>query len=220
MDLLNSLESLLPTYEVVLPFSKEKVTFTPFRVKDAKNISIILQEDNKKLALNALVDLLKTNSRGTNPLELCLADAEFLFLQIRSKSVDERLNLVYNEEKIQVYIFDIQTRNEIATKSIQIANDVHVEMETPTIKDLLKLKSLDKEDIIKACIKKVIVRGEIFHVNKFVTEEIQKLIDNLPMNVMPKFDEFLKLQPELFVELQTKEGNKEVSGFLSFFTYR
>jgi hypothetical protein len=220
MDLLNSLESLLPTYEALLPFSKEKVTFTPFRVKDAKNISIILQEDNKKLALNALVDLLKTNSRGTNPLELCLADAEFLFLQIRSKSVDERLNLVYNEEKIQVYIFDIQTRNVIATKSIQIANDVHVEMETPTIKDLLKLKSLDKEDIIKACIKKVIVRGEIFHVNKFVTEEIQKLIDNLPMNVMPKFDEFLKLQPELFVELQTKEGNKEVSGFLSFFTYR
>ena len=43
MDLFNSLENLLPHYETVLPFSKEKVSFTPFRVKDAKNISIILQ---------------------------------------------------------------------------------------------------------------------------------------------------------------------------------
>ena len=46
-NILQSIEKLMPRYEAELPFSKEKVTFTPFRVKDAKNISIILQEENK-----------------------------------------------------------------------------------------------------------------------------------------------------------------------------
>ena len=217
MDLFNSLENLLPKYETVLPFSKEKVSYTPFRVKDAKNISIILQEDNKKLALTSLVDLLTTNSKGTN---LCIGDAEYLFLQIRSKSVDERLNLIYNKEKIQVFISDIKTRNSIISETIQLTDVVNITVETPTIQDLLKLNTLEKDELIKASIKKISVGGEIYYVNKFVTENLQKLIDNLPMTVLPKLDEFILKQPELFVTLQTQEGDKEVSGFLSFFTCR
>jgi hypothetical protein len=220
MDLFNSLENLLPKYEPILPFSKEKVSYTPFRVKDAKNISIILQEDNKKLALTSLVELLTTNIKGTNIMNLCIGDAEYLFLQIRSKSVDERLNLIYNKEKIQVFISDIQTRNNIISEIIQLTDDVNITVETPTIQDLLKLNTLEKDELIKASIKKISVGGEIYYVNKFVTENLQKLIDNLPMTVLPKLDEFILKQPELFVTLQTQEGDKEVSGFLSFFTCR
>ena len=81
-DLFKSLSSLLPKYETTLPFQKTTVVFTPFKVKDAKNISIVLQEDNKKLALNALVNILKTNTENADIMNLCLADAEFLFLQL------------------------------------------------------------------------------------------------------------------------------------------
>jgi hypothetical protein len=55
MELIEKLKMAFPSYEVELPYSKQIVKFNPFRVKDAKNISIILQEDNKKLALNALI---------------------------------------------------------------------------------------------------------------------------------------------------------------------
>lgn len=220
MNLSTSLEALLPIYETLLPFSKEKVSFTPFRVKDAKNISIVLQENNKKLALIAMLELLKTNAKNVNVNNLCLADAEYLFLQIRSKSVDELLNLIYNKERIQVYIPDIKGRNQIKDQVIQLNNNTYLTLETPTIKDLLKLESLEKEDLIKACIKKVTVNGEIFHTNKFVTEEITNLLQNLPLNILPKFDEFIKNQPELFVMMKTQEGEKEVSGFLNFFSYR
>ena len=104
MDSFPSLEALLPQYETLLPFSNEKASFTPFRVKDAKNISIVLQEENKKLALQSMVELLKTNTKGVNVLDLCLADAEFLFLQIRSKSVDERLNLIQSRKSSSLHI--------------------------------------------------------------------------------------------------------------------
>lgn len=220
MELIESLQKLLPTYETTLPFCKKVVKFQPFKVKDAKNISIILQEENKKLALNAMVDLLKNNSTGVNILELCLADAEFLFLQIRSKSVDEKLNLIFNNEKISVFIPDISYRNEIKTDNIHLSSEITLVVETPTIKDLLKLETLESIDLMKAIIKKVTTNGEIFYVNKFVTEEIKMLLDNLPMNVIPKLEVFLKTQPELYVILKTQSGDKEVSGFLSFFTFR
>ena len=220
MDILNSLESLLPKYQTILPFSKQTVSFVPFRVKDAKNISIILQEENRKLALTSLVDILKTNVKDINILDLCMADAEFLFLQIRSKSVDEQLNLIHNKEKIQVPISDIYGKNDISSQTIHLTNSVNLVLETPTIKDLLKLPSLDKENIIQACIKKVIFNGEIFSVSKYVTDEIKLILGNLPMTVIPKFDEFLKTQPDLFLTIKTEEGDKEVSGFLTFFTYR
>jgi len=220
MDLMSSLKSLLPTYETILPFSKQKVIFRPFKVKDAKSISVILQEENKKLALIALVELLKNNTENVNIMNLCMADAEFLFLQIRSKSVDEQLNLIYNQEKIQVYIPDIKHRNEISSDTVTLTNSVFITLETPTIKDLLKLDTLDKEDFLKACIKKVNVSGEIFHVNKFVPEDIKTILDNLPLNILPKFEEFMKTQPELFVVLQTQDGDKEVNGLLRFFTFR
>jgi len=220
MDLMSSLKSLLPTYETTLPFSKQKVIFRPFKVKDAKSISVILQEENKKLALISLVELLKNNTENANVMNLCMADAEFLFLQIRSKSVDEQLNLIYNQEKIQVYIPDIKHRNEISSDTITLTNSVFITLETPTIKDLLKLDTLDKEDFLKACIKKVNVGGEVFHVNKFISEDIKTILDNLPLNILPKFEEFMKTQPELFVVLETKDGDKEVNGLLRFFTFR
>lgn len=220
MDILNSIEKLLPTYQTKLPLSNKEVFFTPFRVKDAKNISIILQEDNKKLAFNAMVDLLKSNTKNINVLDLCLADAEFLFLQIRSKSVDEQLNLIFNNEKIQVFIPDIQPKNNILSETISVGDNVNIVLETPTIKDLLKITNFEKEQIIKACIKKITVNNEIFYVSKFLPEELNKTLDNLPISVVPKIDSFLSKQPELSVKFETKDGQKEVCGILNFFTYR
>lgn len=219
MNLLENLHSLIPNYEITLPFSKEKVSFTPFRVKDAKALSVILQEDNKKLAFKNMIDLLKTYSSGTNIDDLCLADSEYLFLQIRSKSVDEILNLIYNNEKIQVNIAEIKPRNNVMEEHINLSGMVLV-LQTPTVKDLLKLPSFEKEEVAKACIQKIIVGNEIYKVNKFVTEEIKQLIDNLPLSIVGKLDSFLKKQPELYLNLAVMEGTKEVSGLLNFFTYR
>ena len=101
MNLLDELKVYFPKYEVVLPVSKLKVVFTPFKVKDAKNLSIILQENNKKLALIALYEIIKNNTTDINIDELCIADAEFLFLHIRSKSVDEHISVIFEKNKYE-----------------------------------------------------------------------------------------------------------------------
>lgn len=219
MNLIDNLSEFIQKYETTLPFSNKKVLFKPFRVKDAKILSIVLQENNKKLAFQSMVELLKNCTSDVNIDELSLADAEFLFLQIRSKSVDEMLNLIYNNEKVQVNIDQIKFRNEINNEQISIGNMVLV-LETPTVKDFCKVDTFDKEEYRKIFIKKIIVNNEIYKLNKFVTEELKEFIDNLPLSVLPKIDAFIKKQPELYLMLETKDGEKEVSGLLSFFIFR
>jgi hypothetical protein len=218
--MIDSIIDLLPTYSTELPFSKQKVLFTPFKVKDAKNISIILQEDNKKLALIAMVNVLKNCTKDVAIQDLCVADAEYLFLQIRSKSIEEFITLVFNETKKQVNINELQTRNQINSSEINIGTNLKIVLETPKIKELLNLDTLNKEDLIKACVKKLIVKNEIYYTNKFVPDELKNITDNLPISFMVKVDEFLKNQPELYVEIEFNGEKKEVSGILNFFTYR
>ena len=220
MELLNALNSFVQKYETTLPVSGKKVYFTPFKVKDAKALSLVIQEDNKKLAFVNMVNLLKQNTMDFDIDSLCLADAEYLFLQIRSKSVDEILNLVYNNEKVQVNISDIKSKNSITEEQININQSVILVLETPIVKDLLKLESFDKEEYRKCIIKKVIVNNEIYKLNKFITDEIKQLIDNLPLSIVPKLDSFVKKQPELYLKLKLSDGEKEVSGLLTFFTFR
>jgi hypothetical protein len=220
MDLVKNLSSFIQSYETHLPFSNKKVTFTPFKVKDAKALAIVLQEDNKKIALKNMVDLLRSCTSEIVIEDLCLADAEFLFLQIRSKSVDEMLNLIHNNEKIQINIDEIKFRNSLSKEQILLGNNINLVLETPTVRDLLKIDSFNKEEYRKSFIKQIVINNEIYKVNKFVPEELKNILDNLPLSIVPKLDSFTKKQPELYLKMQLQDGESEVSGLLSFFIFR
>lgn len=218
--MLDNLHEFLPTYETTLPFSNKQVEFVPFKVKDAKNISIILQENDKKLALISLTKVLTNCTKNLNINDLCLADAEFLFLQIRSKSIEEYITLVSNNIKVKVNVSEIKPRNKISTVEINIGNNLKVVLETLKIKDLLILNSLNKEDMLKASIKKLIAKNEIYSVDKFVPSEFKKILDELPISVTLNAEDFIKNQPELYVNVDFNGEIKEVSGILNFFTCR
>tara|TARA_R110000868_G_scaffold380933_1_gene647257 strand:+ start:286 stop:951 length:666 start_codon:yes stop_codon:yes gene_type:complete len=221
MNLLDELKVYFPKYEVVLPVSKLKVLFTPFKVKDAKNLSIILQENNKKLALIALYEIIKNNTDNINIDELCIADAEFLFLHIRSKSVDEHISIIFEKNKYELNISEIVCINSLNKKIISINNNISIELESPIFSDLLKLNSFETNDFYKVCIKKIIVQKEIYDFNKFVPDEIKEIINNLPISVLKEFDNFLSNQPRLTATIKLLDGSeKEVNGLLDFFIFR
>lgn len=221
MNLLDELKVYFPKYEVVLPVSKLKVVFTPFKVKDAKNLSIILQENNKKLALIALYEIIKNNTTDINIDKLCIADAEFLFLHIRSKSVDEHISVIFEKNKYELNISDIVCINSLNKKIVNINNNILIELESPVFSDLLKLNSFEVNDFYKVCIKKIIVQKEIYDFNKFVPDEIKEIINNLPISVLKEFDDFLSNQPRLTATIKLLDGSeKEVNGLLDFFIFR
>lgn len=215
-DFITNLNSVLPLYECTLPFSGQKVYFNPFKVKDAKNISIIVQEDNKQLILRTLVDLIKNCCKEVNPIELCLADVEYLFLMIRSKSVEENLNLVVKGNPVKVSIFDVKPKNKIEKIELKISEKLILKLETPKVKDLLKFSELNKKDLALASIKQVILNKEIYNVETFVSNEVEEFLNNLPLSVMSEIEKLN--QPQLSLEIKTEDGESEVSGILTFFT--
>lgn len=222
MNILDTLNLSLPTYQTTLPFSKKTVSYTPFKVKDIKNLSIVLEEKDKKLAFLAMVNILKNNCGEFNSLidDICLADAEYLFLKIRSKSVDEKLNLLVNDKRVQLNIDDIKYRNQLKIESIKISDSIVLELKTPSVKNLLELKTFTMEELIRSSIKKVILKNEIYYTDRFLPDELKHVVDNLPINCLNKIQNFLKIQPELYATIQIDEETKEVSGMLDFFIFR
>ena len=217
MDILNLFKDSQPKFETTLPFSKKKVLFTAFKVKDAKKISLILNEDNKKLSLLALYECIKDNCDLKNVQDLCLADAEYLFLQIRSKSVDELINVIVNQEKTQIGISNIENKNAIQSLNISVGESIIITLTTPSLSDLLKQDSFSDEVYSKSCIKSIIISGQVFYLDKFVNEKCKEIIDNLPLFTMKQINEFVKNEPRLWFKVQKENSESEVSGFLSFF---
>ncbi len=217
MDILNLFKESQPKFETTLPFSKKKVLFTAFKVKDAKKISLILNEDNKKLSLLALYECIKDNCDLKNVQDLCLADAEYLFLQIRSKSVDELINVIVNQEKTQIGISNIENKNAIQSLNIPVGESITITLATPSLSDLLKQDSFSDEIYSKSCIKSIIISGQVFYLDKFVNEKCKEIIDNLPLFTMKQINEFVKNEPRLWFKVEKENSESEVSGFLSFF---
>lgn len=212
-------KNLSPIYETILPFSGKKVLFTPFKVKDSKNISIILKEENKKACLNAMISVLKSNTENVIIDDLCLADAEYLYLQMRGKSVGEEITIKLQNGPYTFNIADIKTRNNFVDEQIIIKDGVYAKIKTPSIKDLLNGSMNEEIDVIKKYIKSVVVNNEIYDLNKFLSDEVKNLIENLPYSFIKKMEDIIKKQPELYISVPDESGEREVSGTLSFFTF-
>lgn len=214
------IQNLLPEYECILPFEQKKVSFNPFRVRDAKNLAILLEEKNKNLILKSLVKLLKTNSKGIDIDDLCLADAEYLFLQIRAKSIEEELNLLINGNPVKVNISEIEHKNNFLSTEIEISAGCFIKLRTPKIKDLLLIDLEDENAITNKSIKYISLNYEIYDIDKFLSDEAKQILDNLPLNSLSKIKKELSNQPELFIKVPSNDGVCEVAGPLTFFILR
>ena len=217
-NIIETIDSLFPVYECVLPFSQKNVKFTPFKVKDAKAISLISEEKNKKLILNCLIDLLKNKTKNVDIMDLCLADAEYLFLKIRSKSVGENISLIVENKHVNLNIDEIKTKNTLAEKEIKISPSLTLKLRVPKLKNLIDINLDNKEEYINSMIFSATVGNEYFDLEKFVPEKIKEIIDNLPLKFLNELDSFYKEQPQLYIKLQNDSDEREVQGILTFFT--
>jgi len=212
--------NLLPEYECLLPFSNKNVVFTPFKVKDAKNIAILLEEKNKNSIKNIFVQILKNNVKNIDVMDLCLADAEYLFLQIRSKSVDEQLNVKVNDIPQKINISSIKGRNSLIDEEIKIFDNVSLRLKTPLLKDLLNTDLDDDNAIILKSIKSITIKNQIYDISKYLSSEAKEVLDNMSLKTLNLIKSHLSKQPELYALIEHEGKEREVSGFLTFFIFR
>lgn len=203
------------TFELTLPTSGKKVKYRPFLVKEHKALLMLKESSDEDVAriVDEIVDVCTFNQLKVK--ELPSVDVEYIFLNLRAKSLGETIDLYVNCDcgnKIDyaVNILDIKvTKNEKHTNKILINDTVGIEMRYPKFKDVLHIFSSDnQEDAIKLvidCIKGVYTtNGDYFEITVDNKHELDEFINSMTKEQFDKVEEFFTTMPKLRQEIACK----------------
>ena len=169
-----------PTYELELPSTGESVKYRPFLVKEEKLLVIALESEDTKQITTAIKAVLKNCvlTKGIKVENLPTFDIEFLFLNIRGKSVGEELELNVTcpddgktEVPISIDLDDIQIqRTEGHTNKIKLDDSLMMELKYPSLEQFIKnnfdfneKNAMDQSfDLIATCIDKIYSEEEVW----------------------------------------------------------
>lgn len=232
--------SSTPTYMLTIPSTGKEVKYRPFLVREEKALMIAQQSEEPMVMVNTLKDVVKSCVTGDfNADELATFDLEYIFTQLRAKSVGETVDLIFpcdvcEDEKARVQIsFDI-TKLQVEKSpdhqnKIHLFGDVGVVMKYPTMQVLKKLQNLDTNNlddlfkIVAECIDYIYQGDELFYGKEQSQEELLDFINNLTSEQFAKVQKFFETMPRLKQEVNYncpvcgKSHNKVLEGLQSFF---
>lgn len=229
-----------PTYNLIIPSTGETVKFRPFLVKEEKALLMAQQSEDPEVMVDTLKEVVKSCVKGIDTESLATFDLEYIFTQLRGKSVGETVDLIFpcddcvDNDKARVQIsFDI-TKIEVEkkpehNKNIKLFNDVGVVMKYPTIKILKQLKELKVEDldevfkVVAECVDYIYEGQEIYYAKEVSKEEILEFLNNLTTDQFKNVQQFFETMPRLKQEVDytcpvcKKPHHKVLEGLNSFF---
>ena len=226
------------TYELTLPSSDVQVKYRPFLVKEEKVLLLAMESEDAKQITNALKDIVRACTfNSVNVEALPTFDLEYIFLNIRAKSVGEvaKLKILCPDDKetyanieLDLSKVEVQVDDEHSNQ-ISINDKVKMIMRYPTIDtfdpsvDATKLKTQQLFDIIANTVYEI-YDGEIVHkASDYSKDEMNAFIESLTSDHFAKIQKFFNTMPRLQHELEvenpkTKVKSKVVlSGLQSFF---
>lgn len=224
----------VPTYELKLPSSNKSVRFRPFLVKEHKILMTLKDSDDEETyrVIRELVDVCTFNQLSIN--ELANFDIEYIFIQLRAKSIGETLDLIINCEcgnKIdyKANLLDAKVnKNPNHTNKIQLTKSIGIEMRYPSYDDVINAyEKNNSEDLVKLvikCIKGIYNDSKNYWLTSDQTEEeILEFVNNFTQKQFAQIEEFFVTMPKLEQTLEAKcdkcgkENNIKLEGLQSFF---
>ena len=135
-----------PVYEMVIPSTKETVKYRPFLVKEQKSMLVAFESQDPKQILDTMLVSIESCVPGVKISKLATFDVDYIFTQLRSKSVGETSTVLYacsecNEQnEVKINLQEVQMENkELKETIIPINDDISVEMKYPTYNDVIAL---------------------------------------------------------------------------------
>lgn len=201
-----------PNYEMELPSTGEKIEFRPFLVKEQKILMMAMESEDTSSQTKAVIDIIKNCTFGKldDMIEvLPTYDIEYMFLQIRQKSVGETVDITVTcpddgETKVPVTINleDISiVRTEGHTNTVMITDKIGMTMRHPTMKqilsyDLTKMDTMESTfGIIQDCLENIFDENEVYDdMNK---KELSEFIEQMTTGQFEKVTEFFTTMPKL-----------------------
>ena len=226
----------VPTHELEIPSSKEKLTYRPFLVKEEKLLLLANESGEDQEIINAIKQIINNCTFDNIDIEtLALFDLEYIFLNVRAKSVGEivTLKLLCSDDKetyadVEIDLNDIKVNfPEGHTNKIELSDTVGILMRYPQF-NLVRIsqKGSDTEYIfkmIKECIGTIYEGDTVFERSDFSDEDLDNFLDGLTSEHFKQLQGFFETMPKLthdvkFKNPKTKKQNKmTLEGMQSFF---
>ena len=230
-----------PTYELTLPSSNRKIKYRPFLVKEEKVLIIAMESQDTKQIARAVKDVLTKCilTKGIKVEKLATFDIEYLFLNVRGKSVGEHIEVMVtcpDDEKTQVpmsiNIDDIKIQTEDShTTDIKLDDTYTLKMKYPSLTEFIKnnfdnmsdLNVDDTFDLIASCIDQVYTEEESWSHQECTKKELSDFVESLNSNQFKMIENFFTTMPKLSHTVKVLNPNTKVEseikieGLQSFF---
>jgi citrate lyase gamma subunit len=230
-----------PTYELELPSTKKTIKYRPFLVKEEKLLVLALESEDNKQISTAIKQVLKSciQTRGVKVETLPTFDIEFLFLNIRARSVGEEVEITITAPddgvtpiEITLDITDIKVQEtEGHDKQIKLDDSLMMDMKYPSLDQFIKNNfDFDKNseleqsfELIATCIDKIYNEDEVWAAADCTKKELVEFLEQMNSAQFKQIENFFTTMPKLshtieVVNPRTKEKRTVVlEGLQSFF---
>jgi hypothetical protein len=230
-----------PTYELELPSTGKKIKYRPFLVREEKILILALESEDEKQIANAVKNTLKDciQTRGIKVENLPTFDIEYLFLNIRGKSVGEAVDLIVTcpddgetTVPVKIYIDEIGVvKQENHSPDIDLDGNLTLRMKYPSLDQFVssnfsfdEREDLDKSfEIIGSCIDVIFNADDAWSTSDVTKKELMTWMDGLNSAQFKKIEEFFTSMPKLSHTIKVTNPNTKVEseivldGLQSFF---
>ena len=230
-----------PTYSLELPSTGKEINYRPFLVKEEKLLVLALESEDNKQITTAIKTVIKScvSTKGIKVENLPTFDIEFLFLNIRGKSVGEELevNIVCPDDKVTevpvvIDLDDIQIQKvDDHTNQIKIDDSIMMEMKYPSLDQFIKNNfdfnegnQMDQSfDLIASCIDKIYTEEEVWSTADCTKKEVKEFLDSMNSSQFKEIEHFFETMPKLSHTIKVKnpktkvESDVVLEGLASFF---
>ena len=199
-----------PLFDMIIPSTGKKIVFRPFLVKEEKILLIAQQGGNDTDIIRAIKQILNNCIQDDIDIDsLAIFDLEYMFLKLRSKSVNNVVRLSYRDtEDEQVYDFELDLDTieidmpENINSKIDITEDVGMTMKYPSASITDRMKDFENEvDLmtffIVNCIDTIYDEENVYVASEFSEKEISEFLDGLDVKTFEKIREFFENVPRL-----------------------
>ena len=204
-----------PTYELVLPSSNKKIKYRPFLVKEEKILILAMESQGTSTVAQAVKDVLSTCilSRGIKVDKLSTFDIEYLFLNIRGKSVGEAIEVMVtcpDDGKTQVptsiNIDEIKVNiDKEHSKDIKLDDQYSLRMRYPSMSEFIKnnfstpsdVTVDDTFDLIASCVDQGYSEEESWAAADCTQKELSQFVESLNSNQFKMIEKFFETMPKL-----------------------
>ncbi len=228
-----------PSYDLTLPSNGKKIKYRPFLVKEEKILILAIESNSMKDISRAIKDVLKSCilTKGVKIDELPTFDIEYLFLNIRSRSIGESIDLVITcpddgKTKVnsQIYIDEIEIKKDKNhSPDIKLDDTYTMRLKYPSLDQFIDEnfnfdESKDNSfDIISSCIDMVFSEEEAWEAKDCTKKELLEFVERLNSSQFKEVEKFFDTMPKLSHEIEIENPNTKVKstvtleGLASFF---